>query len=468
MRSRSAKSTGPTGEKVRVEAPTKGELVEFVNAPGEVEPLNKVMISARVMARIVELPYEEGQAVTKGDAAANPPVAASVLVRLDDTDLRAGLRSTEARRAAQAAQIEVEKCRLDGQRAQMDRVKATLAKAGIDLRRTEELVKSKDLSQADLDTAKARFDELTAEQIAAERNLAAAEINIQVLEHNVESAEADIARARDAVAYCTIMSPIDGTVTRRISKVGELAVIGTTNSPGSTILEVADLSQMVLVCQVDESDIGAVEPGQKAAVRIHTYPGEDFTGTVQSVALTHDYATGGAKYFKTKILLDTNGRRIYSGLTADVDILTRHHDGIIKVPSQAVLGRPADDLPLAIRDNNPNVDMKKTTATVVYRLVDGKAVVTPVKVGASDATHTVVTAGLAETDKVIIGPYKILEGLAHDKAVRDEREVEAEEKAKKEAAAKGREGRSRGDGRKHGLGRRQVAASGRKVRCSSN
>jgi hypothetical protein len=56
--------------------------------------------------------------------------------------------------------------------------------------------------------------------------------------------------------------------------------------------------------------------------------------------------------------------------------------------------------------------------------------------GPSDATHTIVTAGLADTDKVIIGPYKILEGLAHDKAVRDEKEVEAE-KAKKERAEKG-------------------------------
>ena len=91
------------------------------------------------------------------------------------------------------------------------------------------------------------------------------------------------------------------------------------------------------------------------------------------------------------------------------------------VQVRAVLGRRVDELPAKIRDDNPNLDAKKTFATVVYRLVDGKAVVTPVKVGPSDATHTVVESGLTEADAVIVGPYKVLEKLKHDQKVKDEK-----------------------------------------------
>ena len=111
------------------------------------------------------------------------------------------------------------------------------------------------------------------------------------------------------------------------------------------------------------------------------------------------------------------------GLTADVDIETARHEKVLAVPSQAVLGRPVDDLPQALRDL-PEVDHSKTLVTVVYRMVDGKAVVTPVKVGPSDITHTLVESGLREGDQVIVGPYKVLEGLANDTKVKDEKSAD--------------------------------------------
>lgn len=436
-------SSQPQGDLVRVQKAEVGALTELVNAPGEVEPRTKVAISAKVSARIIEMPYLEGATVTKGDPTANPPVPPSVLVRLDATDLDAALKSAEARRAAEAAQIEVEKSRIASQRAQIDAATATFTKAERDLKRSVELRASNDISVSDLDQAQSRYDELKAQKSAAEHSLAAAQMNLEVMRHNLDAADAEIARARDAVSYTVITSPIDGTLTRLNAKVGELVMTGTMNNPGTVILEVADLSQMLLVVQVDEANIGSVKVGQRATVRIHTYPDESFAGTVESIALTHDLGPGGAKYFKTKILLDKCERQIYSGLTADVDIQTKKNENIVKVPSQAVLGRPVDDLPLAIRENNPCVDSKKTIATVVYRFVKGKAVVTPVAVGASDATHTIVNAGFASTDSVIVGPFKVLENIKHDQRVRDEKAVEAEKKAAEKKAAD-----KRGDGEK--------------------
>jgi len=193
------------------------------------------------------------------------------------------------------------------------------------------------------------------------------------------------------------------------------------------ICEVADLSKMLLVAQVDEADIGKLEVGQKAKVYVQAYGEKEFTGTVESIALMHTMGLGGTKYFRTEIMLEASKQQLYSGLTAHVDIETRRHKDVIKVPSQAVLGRPTDDVPLDMRDNNPLVNKDKAFATVVYRFVDGKAVVTPVKIGPMDMTHTIVLEGLSEGEKIIVGPYKILEGLKHDQAVRDER-AQAEKK----------------------------------------
>jgi len=419
------------GELVRIESPRRGGLVECVNAPGEIEPRTHVAISARVMARIVELPFDEGDGVTKGDPTAQPPIPPSVLVRLDATDLEAALRAAEARRAAQAAQIKVEKSRIAGQRAAIEGIDASLLAAERDLRRCEDLVKSRDMSQAELDQARRRHDELKAQRASAEHVLRAAEANLEVLQHNLEAADADIERARDAVGYTTITSPIDGVITRVNAKVGELVVVGTMNNPGTVIMSVADLSEMLVVVRLDEAGIADVEVGQRAVVRIHAYPDETFSGVVESIALTHDFGPGGTKYFKTKILLEAD-KRVYSGLTADVDIQTKTHSDVLKVPSQAVLGRPTDELPVSIRENNPNVDTKKAIATVVYRFIDGKAVVTPVTVGASDETHTVIASGLTTEDRVVVGPYKVLDGLRHGQKLRDEREVEKAGKASDE------------------------------------
>ncbi len=412
---------------VRVECPVCGDLVESVNAPGEIQPLKKVEISARVSARIIELPYKAGEHVTVGDPNAHPPIAPSVLLRLDSTEMQAVLRSAESRRSAQEAQIQVEQRHLASQEANITGIRARLDDAVRDLNRISELLRSKVTSQSELDTAQCKVDELRAELKSGESTVEATKMNVEVLRHNVASAEADVAKCRDNLSYTTITSPIDGVVTKVNAEVGELAITGTMNNPGTVILEVADLSQMLLVAQVDEADVGTVHVGQKAAVRIQAYPNKVFRGVVDHVALTHVLSMTRSKVFETKILLDTEGQPVYSGLTADVDIETQCHRSVLKIPSQAVLARKAEELPLEVRTNNPNVDLSKTDATVVYRYLKGKATVTPVKIGPSDATHTVILSGIGESDKIIVGPYKVLEKLAHDQSVRDERESKAKQ-----------------------------------------
>jgi len=76
------------------------------------------------------------------------------------------------------------------------------------------------------------------------------------------------------------------------------------------------------------------------------------------------------------------------------------------------------------------VDANKTDVTVVFCYNDKKALATPVKIGPGDTTHIIIKEGLKIGDQIIIGPYKVLDALKHEQAVRDEKEVEAENKAK--------------------------------------
>jgi HlyD family secretion protein len=155
-------------------------------------------------------------------------------------------------------------------------------------------------------------------------------------------------------------------------------------------------------------------------VHIQAYEDDTFEGVVRSVALASTEEKDGSKYYKAEVLLKDSGKRVLSGLNADVDIETRRHSAVLKIPSQAVLGRRVDDLPADLRDL-PHVDRSKTLAPVVFRFVNNKAIITPVQVGPSDLTHSVILAGLSEGDQVIVGPYKVFDEMKHEQKVKDEK-----------------------------------------------
>ncbi len=308
---------------------------------------------------------------------------------------------------------------------------ATLEQAQNDLERKKGLFESRDISKADFDLVKYRVDELKGQYESAKFNLEASEKNLKVMKYNSEAAEARIEEAKEMLSYTTIKSPINGVITRVNNKVGEV-VTGTINYPGTVIMEVSDRSKMLVVAQVDEADVGEMEVGQRAVVSVQAFPNIKFRGVVNEIAQKHRFSDNRTRYYRTEILLDNdpNVSKLYTGLTADVDIETRKHPDVITVPSQAILAREVDSLPLDIRDKSAELDKGKKFATVVYRFIDGKAVATPVKAGQSDLTHTIVLAGLKEGDKVVVGPYKVLDNLKHDQKLKDEREVEKEKKAK--------------------------------------
>jgi HlyD family secretion protein len=285
----------------------------------------------------------------------------------------------------------------------------------------EGLLQTSDVSQSDYDRAKTAYDEIAARYDSDRHKLESSKLNIEVMQHNLEAAEAEILRAKEALTYTTITSPIDGVITRLNAEVGEVVVFGTMNNPGTVIMEVADMSKMLVAAEVDEVEINKVKQGQKARIRIPAFPDNIFNGIVDTVAIKSSISRVGSSYYKAEILIDSNGVNICSGLTADVDIEVKRHTDVLKVPTQAVLGRKVDELPTDVRENKL-IDKTKPYATVVYRYNDGKTVVTPVKMGPSDVTDTVILEGVDANDVIVTGPYKVLEGLQHDQKIKDENE----------------------------------------------
>ena len=408
---------------VRLEKPVRGDFTEYATCPGQIGPKKKVTISARVSARIVELPFKVRQKVTKGDPNAKPPILPSVLVRLDATDLETALKIAESRKAAQQEQIKMEKASIQALEDSLKSSEATLKMAELEYKRMEGLLQTKDISQSDYDRAKTTYDELSAKLSSDKHRLESAALNINVLEHNLKALEADIHRAEESLTYTTIVSPIDGVVTQLNAEVGEIVIFGTMNNPGTVIIEVADMSKMLVATEIDEVEIGKVKIGQKAKIRIPAFPDRTFTGIVDTVALKSTMSRVGSSFYKAEVLLDSNGVDLYSGLTADVDIEVKTYRDVLKVPTQSTLGREVDSLPSDIRDNKL-VDKNKTYATVVYKFKDGKAVVTPVKMGPSDISYTVIESGIDSNDVIVTGPYKVLESLQHDQEIKEEKKEE--------------------------------------------
>lgn len=368
--------------KVRLESAAKGDLVRSISAPGVIEPRTKVQISAQVSARIVELPFREGQSVKAGD----------VVVKLDAVDLTALLDSARAN-------LKSEEARLEGARA-------SYVNASLELERRRKLYETKDISKAELDTAEAEYSRAGA-------TLRSAEFGIEIAQANVRRAEKDLSNT-------TIAAPMSGAITQLNAEVGELVVIGTLNNAASVIMEIADLSDMLFKAKVDEANVAPVKPGQTARVYINAYPEREFRAVVERVKLMREVDKENNAYFETELKLEMPGDLLLmSGLTANADIGVETVKDALLVPSQAVVDRNIDDLPASLT-SSPLVDRTKKFAQVVYELVDGKAKARVVKSGASDLTRTVIVEGLEPGTRVVTGPFKALQGLKEGKVLEED------------------------------------------------
>lgn len=390
---------GDSLTKVKLESVERGDLTRSISAPGTVDARTRVKVSAQVSARITALPFREGQDVKPGD----------VLVRLDAEELQAQLDSARA-------SLRAEEARLEGSQA-------ALAQARSELARVRSLHATKDRSNAELEAMEARY----LQQESA----------VRAAEQSIESSRAMVRRAERDLANTVIASPIDGTVTLLNNEVGEL-VLGTFNNLGQVILELADLSEIIMRAEVDEGNIQLIKPGQRATVFITAYPGREFPGLVDKVRPQKKTSPrDGRNYFEVEIALELKDEEklLLVGGLANCDVHVETMVDVLKVPSQAVVDRRIDELPATVTAGVQGIGRNKAFARVVYKLVNGEAVAVPVVAGSSDLRSTVVLQGLSMEDRIITGPYKVLATLKHGQKLAEDVPVETTPAAPAEASS---------------------------------
>lgn len=374
----SLKSNNRKGVAVEVVTVSPRTVVAKVKASGNISPRKKVEIQSKVIGEIVALPFREGDAVKGGD----------VVVEIEKKLYQAAC--DQARAALEQARV------------QLERAQAELANAELEAARTERLFAQGVVSEQTRDRARLALEQ--------------AQVAVRAQERAIEQATFAYRRALEDLDRTTIRAPMDGVVISRRAEVGETAIMGTTNFPGSVLMVIGDLSELVAEVEVPERDVVQLRLGQEAEVKVDAIADASFPGKVVEIA-SSGTKVGDVVKFKVKVALNQPDPRLKPEMTAKVTITTQRAENVSAVPLQAVQTRFLDE-------NGKEVFGKTTEreVEVVYLYEKGRAVRRQVKTGVQDELYVEIREGLRAGEKVITGPYKSLRTLKDGDPVREEKQ----------------------------------------------
>ena len=409
-------------------------LTSVVTASGEIKPKLYVNIGALAQAKITRLYVKEGDRVKKGE----------LLASLDNIQSAADVAATEAmvdasKTDAVAAQAAVNTAVADLKQAQAEHERARL-----DYERNKELYDNQLIAKADYDTKKAAWDTANAQLGQAQAKLAQAKANLDSAKGHIGQNAATLRRMSDVLSKTEYRAPFDGVITNLPVREGETVVPGIQNSPGSTLMTVADTSLITAEVKVDESDVVNVQVGQPAEITIDAMPKQKFRGVVSEIGgnavlrstgvSTAQTTSSGqeAKDFKVVIALQDQPPNLHPGLSATARITTATRSGILAIPIQALTIRTRADLATdekkkdSVQAAAPQGGDPKEELQGVF-VLRGKnnrdAVFVPVATGISGTTDIEVTSGLKEGDEIITGSYKVLRTLRNGASVKIDNSV---------------------------------------------
>ncbi|UCF70585.1 MAG: efflux RND transporter periplasmic adaptor subunit [candidate division WOR-3 bacterium] len=213
-----------------------------------------------------------------------------------------------------------------------------------------------------------------------------------------KTATASYEQALDAYRKTRVYAPISGKVMKVNVEEGETAVMGALNYGGTVMMTIADMSQMIAVVKIDETDVPDVKVGQQAEVIADAMPDSAYGGMVTKVGLmpiTSGLGTDGVTDFEVEIRMSEFSPLLRPGMNVKAEITTGEKSGVLTIPIQASGKRELDD------------ELVET----VFVVIGGKAKLTKIVAGISSDTKTEVISGIAENDTIIIGPYRVLSKL---------------------------------------------------------
>jgi HlyD family secretion protein len=419
------------------------DLTSLVTASGEIKPRKYINIGANAMGELTEILVKEGDHVRKGQLVAR---VENTQPEADVNAQRAALASAEADAAAAEAGLKSFDDNLATMQAGIDRTRADLEHATLDLKRGEELYKSKLIPKQDFDTRQATYQTAVATLKESEAKMTQAkaqreQANSQLFsaQRRVAQARATVARAADVLHKYDSFAPLNGVVTNLPVRVGETVVPGIQSSTASNIMTIADMSIITAEVKVDETDIVSVKLDQQADVTIDAIPNKTFKGHVIEIGDTAIIRSTGvaasqsttssqeAKDFKVVVALDNPPEDIRPGLscTAKVTTATRQHT--LTIPIQALTIRQKGDLEPKPKNGavvqaakfDPAAEKaRKEEIQGVFVVSAGKAQFRKVETGITGATDIEVLNGLKEGDEIVTGSYQVIRTIRPDASVK--------------------------------------------------
>lgn len=367
-----------------------------VATTGKVVSNLDVEIKSKASGQIIELPYDVSDVVTSG----------ALLCMLDPVDenrnvsqRQAQLEATQARLAQSMQQLQIAQSDVDTGTstalAELEAAQVKYTELYGRMERQVDLYKKRLVSSEEIDI-------LRSEVSAAERTLKNAQVRVTELRNlprtvelrkqdvvlnqtEVKRAEIEMENALQRLKETRIFAPMDGVITARPVQTGQIIASGISNVGGGTsLMTLSDVSRLFINANVDESDIGKIQEGQKTVVTADAYPGRRFTGEVVRVAAKGE-TNSNVVTFEVKIEIDKAGRDLLKPeMTANVDIQADRRENILVLPNEAIQFGKSGYFVMKAEDGNTS------------------GVRTPVTPGITDGLNTEIVSGLNEGDKVVV------------------------------------------------------------------
>jgi len=447
-------------EVTTVKLTVRPELRQTVTASGEIRPVRYIKLTSEVQGRIEEIYVSAGDQVIKGKP----------LVRIDPTQLQSNQEAQwaatqasindvqNARNAVNSAQqsLIVAEASVSAARQQVvayqtnvDRAEVDLKTAQRELKRYTELIEAGVSSRAEYDGARDKFDQakialetaranLEAQRIAVKEATERAnqqKIAVREAQTNIKSSEM---RANQQQAFlrgqvsqrskATQLSPLNGVIADIPTRVGEFAVAGLSTTP---LMTIADMSQINVEVNVDETEINNVEVGQEAKVKVDALGEKEIKAVVTQknpLAVSKSDTTGGlsnrvnvqeAKEFKVTLELKELPSEIQAslrpGMSSTATITTKTKNNVLAVPLESIVEKqptPAASPAATIAGNTPTASPEKPKSQKGVYLIEGNKVrFVEVTTGITGEADIEVESGLKEQMEIVRGPSRVLKTL---------------------------------------------------------
>jgi HlyD family secretion protein len=334
----------------------RGNIKSTVSATGTVNAVTTVQVGTQVSGTIQKLFVDFNSPVKKGQ----------LLAQIDPAIFESQVGQARANLLSARANLEKSQVMLRDTRTTLERNKILYAKNFI--------------SKSDLDTS--------------ETNYLSAIAQIKVSEAQIQQTQAALDSSAINLKYAKILSPVNGTVISRNIDIGQ-TVAASFQTP--TLFTIAqDLTKMQIDTSVDESDIGKVKAGQKAAFTVDAYPESTFNGEV-SVVRNAPINVSNVVTYNAVIIVDNTDLKLKPGMTANVSVETESKQNVLLVPNSALRFKPAT----AAATPDQKV-AKGPKGPGVWILENNKPKNVKITTGISDGNYTEVISGeLTEGQQII-------------------------------------------------------------------